>query len=113
MTLDIEVARMEDWFNRANKGMLIRHDPRKRTKDKNLKVFIKEKTNRDPWGEAYKFFRGNKGRKEIAAGVRNQNGQMTRTWKETVSTLLEGFFPPSRDEATEFRRDDMEDLGGR
>lgn len=68
----------------------------KKAKDDNFRKFVEEKANNDPWGEAYKFCRGKRGRKEIPVGVRGANGQTTKTWDESVGVLLAEFFPPSR-----------------
>lgn len=55
--------------------------------------------NRDPWGILHKINRDKTKKMHIIGSLKDQNGLMTRTWRESILLLCKKFFP--RDERQE------------
>ena len=55
--------------------------------------FVSDHGNSDPWGQVYKFCRGNRSPGDLCSLL--VGGVPTTTWSESAAALLEEFFPPS------------------
>lgn len=65
----------------------------KNVKDKHWKEFVRDKGNRDPWGEVYRMCKGRKTRNLMCA-VKDGN-RMTVGWVDTVRVMMNEFFSGS------------------
>lgn len=53
--------------------------------------FVRESGNRDPWGNVYRICMGKCGRDRLSGMKVGE--RVTSTWKESVSVLMDRFFP--------------------
>ena len=65
------------------------------------KRFVRDDSNENPWGRVYKFCRGKRKTADISSI--KVNGAFTANWTDSVTALMESFFPAAAVEDSDLR----------